>query len=650
MAMCQFAVPLLLPAGDGSRCTLMLWAMRDIVKKWRPRSLADIKGYREENVVDISMPVFSFVRLGKSKLSKSKTLNQILNPVQQHHSFFIHHDMDGGNVKRTISDGLVEMSWNFPCGYSDVFAKPIAVTNLRGDLGSNWDQFTFLTRISSAVFIFLESLSENQFRSLLTCRNTGTKYYFIITPGPDKKCSPETQHYLKRLMEILKFSRRQIIVKGVNLNEAEFVKKFQNIFEKIISAEPQQMTLESIKNQTYGIQIIVDENLPACQKARAFACNITSVIGDVEEYKKHVLILQGDLWNQLSKVEKELCRKANQGKKDARQYQDELKQQRISLHRAQHQHKLPDALLLFINANTHLSQEEKRYFLKWLQLQLNVISRKNHRYGFQRKSHHPGELAQVDHQISDSSLGIEHFLRELGQFYEAECSMVKEEIITANRTQFTGLPGIAADLLLEAFPLELLDGDVLNIPMRWITDVLTELDIRIGQNGTICKIRVLSVLGMKNTGKSTLLNTMFGLQLPTGNGSCRGGAFMTLLNVKKNFQEELGCHFILLIDSDGLKAPELASLEDSYEHDNELATLVVGLSDIILINITMENTTEMKDILQVVVHAFLRMKEVRKKPNLQFVHQNVSDVSAHEKNLRDRKKLLEQLDEMTSGC
>ncbi|CAI9619753.1 unnamed protein product, partial [Staurois parvus] len=140
---------------------------------------------------------------------------------------------------------------------------------------------------------------------------------------------------------------------------------------------------------------------------------------------------------------------------------------------------------------------------------------------------------------------------------------------------------------------------------------------------------------------------MFGLQFPVASGRCTRGAFMTLLKVKENFLEELGCDFILVIDTEGLKAPELASLEDSYEHDNELATLVVGLSDVTIINMAMENTSEMKDILQIVVHAFLRMKDIGKKPSCQFVHQNVSDVSAHEKNMRHRKTFLEQLDEMT---
>lgn len=122
---------------------------------------------------------------------------------------------------------------------------------------------------------------------------------------------------------------------------------------------------------------------------------------------------------------------------------------------------------------------------------------------------------------------------------------------------------------------------------------------------------------------------------------------MTLIKVKENFQEEMGCHFLLVIDPEGLKAPELDSIEDSFEHDNELATLVVGLSDITIINIAMENPSDMNDILQIVIHAFIRMKEIGKKPNCHFVHQNVSDVSAHEKNKADQLKLMEKMDEMT---
>ncbi|CAB1438700.1 unnamed protein product [Pleuronectes platessa] len=109
--------------------------------------------------------------------------------------------------------------------------------------------------------------------------------------------------------------------------------------------------------------------------------------------------------------------------------------------------------------------------------------------------------------------------------------------------EISQLPGLAADMLLDGYPLELLDGDASNVPERWVTDVLMELHKKVGQRS---RLLVLTVLGVQST--------------------------------------------------EGLKAPDLAQLEDSYEHDNQLATFVIGLSDATIINIAMENSAEMKDV------------------------------------------------------
>ncbi|XP_075422630.1 interferon-induced very large GTPase 1-like [Ascaphus truei] len=653
MTMCQFAVPLLLPAGDGPDCTLMLWAMRDIVKRWRPQSLAESKGFREDSLVHIPMPTFSFVRLGKSKLSKSKILNQVLSPAEQHHDFFIHDNMEGGNVPRKISDGLVEISWYFPGGRkdSDIFPEPIAVTNLRGDLESNWKQFSFLTQVSSAVFVFAESVCEREYNMLSRCSNQETKYYFIISPSFGKRVNKETKEFLEKLFPVLKLDKTNVLIKNSTSNEAEMVKKIHFVIAHFLKNSSKKVKMEDMSNTIIELGIRIDESSEECQKAKGWAIEVTRGITDVVSYKKETMRLQGDLWKQLAQIEKEFCRMRKQGSVNGEEYKSQLVKQRLELHRKQYRHDLPNGMISFIAAITDLSQVEKHYFLKWMKFDLDTNARKNlsalqdeYKEKCNKCSTNVTELKELDQRISDSSLGIEHFLRELGQFYESECSMVREGEIQGNERLFTRLPGAAADLLLDGFPLELIDGDASNIPLQWVTDVLTELD---NKTRGRCRMRVITVLGVQSTGKSTLLNTMFGLQFPVASGRCTRGAFMTLIKVKENFQEELGCDFILVIDTEGLKAPELASLDHSYEHDNELATLVVGLSDITIVNMAMENTTEMRDILQIVVHAFLRMDKVGKKPNCQFVHQNVSDVSAHDKNMRDRKKLLEQLNEMT---
>ncbi|KAM9465895.1 up-regulator of cell proliferation-like [Clarias gariepinus] len=79
LSMCQFAVPFVLPQGVHNQCTLMLWALRGIMKEWRPHSMSESKGFLEDSVVNADIPLISFVRLNNSSLSKSQVLNQVLN-------------------------------------------------------------------------------------------------------------------------------------------------------------------------------------------------------------------------------------------------------------------------------------------------------------------------------------------------------------------------------------------------------------------------------------------------------------------------------------------------------------------------------------------------------------------------------------------
>ncbi|XP_058873036.1 up-regulator of cell proliferation-like [Acipenser ruthenus] len=649
MSMCQFAVPLLLPDCSTSQCTLMLWAMRDIVKKFRPCSLAKSKGFVEDSIVSTAMPMISFVRLGDCSLSKSQILNQVLSNPQQYHDFFIHRDMECGNVPRRISNGLVEIGWYLPCGKKNfnIFPEPVAVANLRGDLLSFQKQFSILCQTSSAVFIFFDSIAESDCNLLSSAGNIKAQLY-LVGNFPN---TTEKKNFLKNLASQLQLSGSQILLKKRQTNDAEFVSKLRLTMNDIMENCQHKMTIEGMSAEAHELGISVDEDCTACQNAKRSAAEITSRINDVVRYKEDQLPLQGKLWKELAKIEKEECRLRKAGDKPIEEYKADLQREKQKLRQQQSSYNISEAMGCFITAISNESKKERSYFLKWMRMNLDVTARKKLsglRDEYKEKcckfSENKEIIAALDRQISNSSLGMEHFVREMGQIYEAVCSLPDK---AESRQQFQHLPSLGADLLLDGFPLELLDGDASNIPVRWVTDVLTELHEKVQHKS---RLLVVTVLGVQSTGKSTLLNTMFGVQFAVSSGRCTRGAFMLLIRVKEDLKEELNCDFILVIDTEGLKSPELAELEDSYEHYKELATLVVGLSDIAIIKIAMENSTEMKNILQIVVHAFLRMKEVGKKPNCQFVHQNVGDVSAHDNNARDRNKLLEQLNEMTQAA
>ncbi|XP_044144037.1 interferon-induced very large GTPase 1-like isoform X2 [Bufo gargarizans] len=643
MSMCQFSVPLLLPANDGPDYTFMLWAMRGIVKKWRPQYLAHSKGFQEENLVKISMPTFSFVRLGKCRLSKSKILNQILSSTQHCQDIFVHRDMEGGNVERTISLGLVEISWYFPAG-KGIFTKPVAFTNLRGELESNLKPFNFIADISSVVVIFVETISKTQCELLMKYKPS--TYLFIITPE-EQVSRKESEEMIESVMSMTDLKKDNVLVISKTTNEATAVKMIRSALLKLEKENANYLSVEDMARIAVMQNICVDENTVECQAAEKHARAITEEICDVVKYKGKTMKLQMQLLKDLSTLEKELCQMKKQQNRNGENYKSELRRKCNEIRKKQWECDMPKGISSFIKGIKTKNRLEKFYFLSWLKYYLDLAAREmltslqeKYKEKYSQASDSQ-ELMEIDKKISDSSLGIEHFLREVSQFYEVWHVMGKKNNAPI---EYNHLPEIACDLLLDGYPLELIDGDASRIPVRWVTDVLNIVHSKTGGRS---KIKVITVLGVQSTGKSTLLNTMFGLQFPVASGRCTRGAFMTLIKVKENFQGELGCDFLLVIDTEGLKAPELDSLEGSYEHDNELATLVVGLSDITVINMAMENITEMKDILQIVVHAFLRMKEIGKKPNCQFVHQNVSDVSAPVMNMRDRNKLLEQLNEMT---
>uniref|UniRef100_A0A8C6WUH3 VLIG-type G domain-containing protein n=1 Tax=Neogobius melanostomus TaxID=47308 RepID=A0A8C6WUH3_9GOBI len=448
----------------------MLWALRDIVKKYRPKSLTETKGFKEERIVQAKIPMISFVRLGNCSLSKSEILNKLLRAI------------DGSKLRLQIEQ----------------------MTSIAHELG-----------------------------------------------------------------------------------------------------------------------VDVDENCPESQNARQNANAITAEIEDILKFKETQLPMQGQIWKAVTSLEKEECRLRKE-----------------NLRSKQNSYGISESMNSFLSA---ISGSERCYFLKWLRTNLDNLSREKlswlrEQYKEKSKAFNNSEIKEIDKQLSNSSLGTEHFFREMGQIYEASVTLPESDL---SRQQLQHLPRLCAQLLIDGFPLELVDGDASNVPLRWVSDVLAQLNKLVSPNN---KILVVTVLGVQSTGKSTLLNTMFGVQFAVSSGRC------TRVKVSEDMKTNLNCDFLVIVDTEGLKSPELAQLDDCHEHDNELATLVVGLSDITIINIAMENSTEMKDILQIVVHAFLRMKEIGKKPKCQFVHQNVSDVSAHEKNLRDRKLLLQQLNEMTQAA
>ena len=75
-----------------------------------------------------------------------------------------------------------------------------------------------------------------------------------------------------------------------------------------------------------------------------------------------------------------------------------------------------------------------------------------------------GEVVSLNKRLIDASFGLEHMLREACQIYEALASKKKAH----NIKKINQLPKVAAELLIEGHPLELMDGDAAHVPMTWL--------------------------------------------------------------------------------------------------------------------------------------------------------------------------------------
>ncbi|CAK6981907.1 up-regulator of cell proliferation-like, partial [Scomber scombrus] len=647
MSMCQFSVPLLLPHVNNSQSTLMLWALRDIVKEWRPHDLSESRGFVEDCIVQADIPFFTFVRLKSCSLSKSQVLNHVLSRCQQNHNIFIHRDMKVGVITKKISNGLVEVCWYLPCGKEkDIFPGAVAFANLRGDICESPAQFNFLFQVSTATFVFLDKVEENEHKILTSLKDVTSKLFLVVNRKEGN--AREDMMSVKTTVEELQLPNSRMKTKDPKVNVAAFSEKLCVPIKKSLTNAANTVKIENMLNKAFELGLAVDENETDVQKKAAE--EIVKGIGEqkISVHKNQQLPLQGENWKRLSQLEMEECRLKKAGDLGLEEYKSQLQKEKQQIRKKLSEYELSTAMKSFIETLSKCDKQRRDYFLKWMKFKLNAHSESANQLSLLRnelKEHHDEKekdvkiIAELVQTLLESSLGVEHYMREMGLIYEFS---IDGSINTTD--EISSLPGLAAEMLLDGFPLEILDGDASNIPERWVTDVLMELHKKVGEHS---RLLVLTVLGVQSTGKSTLLNTMFGVQFPVSSGRCTRGAYMLFLKVGEDMKHEFNCDFIVLIDTEGLKSPHVSQLEDSYEHDNQLATFVIGLSDVTIINIAMENSTEMKDVLQIAVHAFLRMKEIGKKPICHLVHQNVSGVSAHAKTITERKYLLDQLNEMT---
>ncbi|XP_039543509.1 interferon-induced very large GTPase 1-like isoform X2 [Pimephales promelas] len=640
LSQCQYALPLLVPDPDTQQIEFPLWTFRQINKSWKMRNTNN-EISQIQPLYKTETPMVSFFRFGSVSSSKSQLMNSLIN--EKHNTFF-HRNCPGSSRSRVLMDGVVEIAWFCPSGKNtDKFTDCIAFCNLHGDAGDHEKQLQILTEMASVNVVLLPQLQKNDRSATIVERIYRKRKPLIFLFTEDEST-------------LTKMKKGKFKIGLKDRNQSEVSDELRRVITDCLSESSSTFRLEDLSKHS---DIRVDEeDDDDCRRGREAAQQMMSLMEkkDLTEFKDSFLPHQGKLWHQWSQKNKELHRpRAEEIEMEISRKQTEIKE----IRQQQHKSDISEFIGLFIKEINSNDEHKNMYFIKWLIILLDeyisadlsdlhkydekwskVLKLKEDHDKSERLASEQTDLERISEDLQAAAFGLEHIMREIGQIYES-CSSVKKNKKDL-QFDFSSLPSLAAEMMISGFPLELMDGDAAHVPVIWISAVLDKLIQKLGDQ----RVFVLSVLGIQSSGKSTMLNAMFGLEFAVSAGRCTRGAFMQLVKVSDEMKTQMNFDYILVVDTEGLRALELAG-RSTRHHDNELATFVVGLANLTLINILGENPSEMQDILQIVVQAFMRMKKVRLNPSCVFVHQNVSDVTADEKNMEGRRRLQETMDEMT---
>ncbi|KAM9746512.1 interferon-induced very large GTPase 1-like isoform 3-T4 [Menidia menidia] len=642
LSQCQYALPLLVPDPITADIECPLWTFREIKKTWKvtlDQSQESSKPIMKSMpICNAETPMVSFFRLGSLSVSKSQLMNTLINDS---HSTFFHRNCPGSTKSRHLMDGVAEIAWYCPAGKPDEsFNDCIAFCNLHGDSLAIEKQREILTEKSSITVVLVPTLEKSHASSrVISALYRSPKPLIVLVADIDCGAHPMKAQKYKLGLKDRSHSDVSVELKG--------------IIRKILTGPHDPFKLESMADVS-GIR--VDEKDTVCQKGKFAAVKIVKLIEgmDVSKIKDTFLPCQGHLWHEWCRINKE--QRHLKGNIEMEKSQKERQLMEI---RQKQRASCSELMKSFIQSLMGLPEMEKRYFLKWTQILIDGLSTDDLTSILQKydetwsevltlkKKHdksdllkqRQSELELLSKKLQSATFGLEHIFREMGQIFEAHSS--QKEQAPGQQSDWRKYPELAADLMISGHPMELMDGDAGHVPLTWISSLLQEVIKKLGDQ----RVFVLSVLGVQSSGKSTMLNAMFGLQFAVSAGRCTKGAYMQLIKLSDEIRADFKFDYVIVVDTEGLRALELAG-NATLHHDNKLATFVVGLGNMTLINIFGENPADMQDVLQIVVQAFMRMKKVELTPSCVFVHQNVTDITAAEKNMDGKRRLQEKLDKM----
>ncbi|XP_060608076.1 interferon-induced very large GTPase 1-like, partial [Ruditapes philippinarum] len=661
---CKLAVPFIHVLHDFSslisRSVVSIWPLRCLfiqnryVNNEAKRNLSV-----EEGVYEHQTNLITFARIGKSDNSKSEMLNWLLS--ENNCKTFFDKNCAPQMTIHKYSEGLVEIFWLPVEGNSmDRFNNPVTFLNCRGSLHLfQKEALDFVSKLTDILVVLLdiESLHETSKWRTDDYVSKFSSMIIIIDNPMIRRNEPIINTFRSKIQSQGNICEFISTYKGERkLNPFEMTgilqRKLQNLLMKIDTVSLNTRITSCPQN------IDLDENSGSCKVGKKRAESIIEEMKDTgKPWKTTITPVQTTISNRIAPLIKQQQRL---------QYETEIKdidEQLLSWRQSCLDNVTSTVRkFAFHLCETHTRDLSLQFFLGWLNIMLaNIKMSTVHEIQSQCNLDidrlqsralsaiivkQKVDLLQkaAEDEIEKSSFSTEHLFREINHIYDVLLILKKDSCLPPVEK----MKAIAAELLYIGYTFELVDGDNFFLPTHWVAEILESLSLKIDHKSVL----TLSVLGLQSSGKSTLLNTMFGSHFAASSGRCTKGLNLQLIPISQRNTKRCNIRYVLVVDTEGLRATEL--YDYNLIHDNELATFVTGLGDVTIINVMGENVCEINDILNVTVHAFIRLQKANKSLDIRkscyFVHQNVSGILTAHKTKPGLRKLVQKLNDATKDA
>ncbi|XP_061434202.1 interferon-induced very large GTPase 1-like [Lethenteron reissneri] len=612
------ALPLVMPNLEKKgEYKVMLPLLTGNTVKWEVQSGVII----ENNIFTNPFVLILAVRLGNSTCGKSTILNQLM-AVE---NMFSSCGEPGARRGRPLTlDGTVEFTWltKETCGaglwnsvlqqfYARGGSEVVLLANLHGDASEYPEVIQFFKNLASTYVVFMMpekgELQEEKWKKFVQCSGSRENIHYLMV-DPDEDCNePE-----------------ESVIQTTRLTNDDTLQKVRALLKNALtSVAPKMITVSNPDMSKIGKTLQVIEGVCCNPSQNVIKFIIEKTCQETRNY------MQFQIRNSVERNSNELW----EG--------NEVLQTLIHLYVEVLRLPLSERLKAMAHLEQSISQLSNSESSKLRQIVIAdkeelerqiLLNGQNKLTINKMKEHINTNMKKLDNK----SLGPEHFFRELGHIYELTNEGQRES------GALFECPTSYAELLMSGHAIELLNGDTGEMPGAWLTAICNHVTKAFPN----LRIFVLSILGLQSSGKSTLLNALFACKFAVSVGRCTRGLFMRLLFLEEKLSERLNADAILLIDTEGLGAPEKMNDDDAEKRDRMLATFAMSVSNLTIINILGEYMRELTEILQIAIVAMARLEMAKMSPDIFMVQhlteRNTSKTSSgHEQFCKALQKALE---------